>query len=51
MTAAGTYTLTHLDTNSGFLRGSAYLISDNGVVAGVVNSDELEATAGLMPLQ
>ena len=36
-TAAGSYTITQLDANSGLPRGVAFSISDNGVVAGVLH--------------
>ena len=41
-TAAGSYAITQLDANSGFPRGVAFYISDNGVVAGSVADDEMQ---------
>jgi probable HAF family extracellular repeat protein len=40
--AVGSYEITQLDASSGFPRGTASSISDNGVVAGWVNDDEAQ---------
>ena len=41
-TAAGSYTITQLDANSGLPRGGAFSISDNGVVAGSLSGDAVQ---------